>query len=624
MERSIRRAVDTLDHILLNDYIELTLEHRISAGRSVMERVSKRNLIERGYRSAEKPDGASRSVSDPLRDALRTPQLPPTRSSSVGFKPLEIVWKHPCRGRVSVYGTFTEHPWTEVKMSRDPQDGFFKVDLSDWGLSPGTYIFKFVVDGEWRIDPTLPTRQDLNGHINNTMFVRSSARPLKHVRSAPTVEVSSAADVSLRSGSPQLLTTTPLTRGSTLHRSPSITQKYFSREYDGLGAERQTSNLRLVCGGWMIPHPEKIASGGADSFFFSTCAAGIADGVGEWEWRFKLDPRKFAEQLMKGCLIASERHRDTPCHSSLEAERKAQTVLAEGYEAARAFGSSTACIATIDSTGERVGIANLGDSGFIHFRKQFLTGALSMTCVTRTREQQHGFNTPYQLSRLPNPEQYDEIANDPLYFELVKALRSLSGRQLSRIDKPGDCELYSSRLKEGDLLILATDGVLDNLWNYDLLSIVGEAALVSPFDARMHEIEAGPTDPEQIAKAVAMAAYDKSILTSGYKSPFGVECRKRTGAVHLGGKMDDITVVACWVARNEDIGDNIEKISQNQAQRRKEESAITGVQQQIPDYRGEATCRDWWKIQRGKARNTSSDDVRRASRFERFMSNETL
>ena len=619
MLSSATQAVSKLDVVLGNDKLDPSLRRRLTAGRTVLEKVSKRDLHKRTL-NIPKAEATARSTSDPSRLPLSsTPKFSDSKRNSFTSKGLEIVWRHPCRGKVSVYGTFTEQPWTEVRMQRDLQDGFHKLDLSDWGLSPGTYIFKFVIDGEWRIDPTLPTRQDLNGHMNNTMFVRSSARPLKTVRSAPTVEAVSSGNPSSRANTPpQPMNSTPLSRGSTLHRTPSITpQQFFAREYDSSSmrsSERQSSNLRLICGGWMIPHPEKTIAGGADSFFFSTSAAGVADGVGEWEWRFKLDPRKFAEQLMKGCLIASNRSKDEffcrNSKSAAEVEHKVQSVLSEGYEAARAFGSSTACILALDSAGERIGVANLGDSGMIHFRKQFLTGALSMTCVMRTREQQHGFNTPYQLSRLPDPADYDEIAQDPLYHELIQALKSLSGRQLSKIDKPTDCELYSSRLKEGDLLLLSTDGALDNLWNYDLLSVVGEAAMVSPFDARMHGIEDGPTDPEQIAKAVAMAAYEKSILTGGYKSPFGVECRKRTGQVHLGGKMDDITVVACWVAREEDMDAMVSQISQSKAP--------------LVEYTGEATCRDWWKVQRGKARNTSADDVRRASRYERFMSNEPL
>ena len=32
----------------------------------------------------------------------------------------------------------------------------------------------------------------------------------------------------------------------------------------------------------------------------STLALGVADGVGEWQWRFGLDPRAFADELMFG------------------------------------------------------------------------------------------------------------------------------------------------------------------------------------------------------------------------------------------------------------------------------------------------------------------------------------
>lgn len=610
------RIRNLIDDVLLNPELESCTRMRLVAAGSVVDRVAKRQFVSANPAEALQPN--ARSTSDPGS------KVPITTTASIRkpqthSKPLEIVWRHSCSGTVSVHGTFTEQPWIEIKMQRDKQDGFFKVDLSDWGLSPGTYIFKFVVDGEWRIDPTLPTRSDLNGHINNTIFVRSSARPLKSVRSAPTVEtIPSGACSGMRSATPSYGPNTPLAREST----SSFHQPYFPRQYDVLTSDRQSTSLALICGGWMIPHPEKIASGGADSFFFSTRAAGVADGVGEWEWRFKLDPRKFAEQLMKGCLTASEVHANEHCNSSADVEQRAKQVLTEGYELAHAFGSSTACVLTLDSAGERVGVANLGDSGLVHFRKQFLTGALSMTCVMRTREQQHGFNTPFQLSRLPDRDKYDEIAQDPLYVELISSLRTLTGRQLSKIDKPGDADLYSSKLKEGDLLLLATDGVLDNLWNYDLLATVGEEAVVSPFDARTHELTDGPTDPEAIARGIAAVAYEKSLLTSGYKSPFGVECRKRTGQVHLGGKADDITVVACWVARQEDAEAMIAQIEKKR--REVDAKSINSVLATRPAYCGTSTCRDWWKAQRGKPRHTSSDDVRRTSRYERFMSNEPI
>ncbi len=34
--------------------------------------------------------------------------------------------------------------------------------------------------------------------------------------------------------------------------------------------------------------------------FWQFNSLGVADGVGEWQWRFGLDPRAFADELMLG------------------------------------------------------------------------------------------------------------------------------------------------------------------------------------------------------------------------------------------------------------------------------------------------------------------------------------
>jgi serine/threonine protein phosphatase PrpC len=39
-------------------------------------------------------------------------------------------------------------------------------------------------------------------------------------------------------------------------------------------------------------------------------------------------------------------------------------------------------------------------------------------------------------------------------------------------DKPEDSDIYQMRVREGDLLLLATDGVFDNLFEDEILSIV--------------------------------------------------------------------------------------------------------------------------------------------------------
>ena len=55
------------------------------------------------------------------------------------------------------------------------------------------------------------------------------------------------------------------------------------------------------------------------------------------------------------------------------------------------MGSSTACLAMIDAD-EKLKTTNLGDSGYIIFRKS--NGKIEK--IFRSKEQQYSFNFPYQ------------------------------------------------------------------------------------------------------------------------------------------------------------------------------------------------------------------------------------
>ena len=66
-------------------------------------------------------------------------------------------------------------------------------------------------------------------------------------------------------------------------------------------------------------------------------------------------------------------------------------------------GSSTACIVALDRSKQTLHTANLGDSGFMVVRQGHV--------VHRSNEQQHSFNTPYQLS-LPPEEHRTEVLHD--------------------------------------------------------------------------------------------------------------------------------------------------------------------------------------------------------------------
>ncbi len=58
-------------------------------------------------------------------------------------------------------------------MKRDEKDGVFKakVMIDEAYAKNGKVFYKFVVDGEWKFDHTLPVETDASGNINNVLLI---------------------------------------------------------------------------------------------------------------------------------------------------------------------------------------------------------------------------------------------------------------------------------------------------------------------------------------------------------------------------------------------------------------------------------------------------------------------
>jgi len=311
--------------------------------------------------------------------------------------------------------------------------------------------------------------------------------------------------------------------------------------------EASNSGLRLHCGAYQIPHPRKAESGGEDSYFAcqTGAAAGVADGVGEWEWRFGLNPRAFADELMAG----AQQSAIGSVASSTSAKDRAAKALEHGFDVTKSFGSATALVAALDSSGSELGVANLGDSGLRQIRRRHEGQPdFGTRVIKRTDDQQHSFNCPYQLARLPTPADFPTLRAQGK----TALVRAVQNTPTSRQDIPQDAQMYSMPVKEGDLLILGTDGVFDNLHDHEVCQLADIA--MSPLEARqVLDLESGclsgigSTEPKNVAKAIAKAALLRSTDRSA-RTPFSLNA-KDAGLCHYGGKMDDITVVAAWVVR---------------------------------------------------------------------------
>lgn len=174
-------------------------------------------------------------------------------------------------------------------------------------------------------------------------------------------------------------------------------------------------------------------------------AFGVADGVGGWT-ESKVDPADFSHGL---CSYMAQHALEW---DAAPEKLRAKGLLQSAYDAVVAdeaifAGGSTASLGVAQRDG-KVELANLGDSGSVLLR----LGAVHHYSTPQT----HAFNTPYQLSVIP---------------PRMRAQAAIFGGTFLE-DLPRDAAVSNITMQHGDVLVLATDGVFDNLNNQDILKIV--------------------------------------------------------------------------------------------------------------------------------------------------------
>lgn len=274
-------------------------------------------------------------------------------------------------------------------------------------------------------------------------------------------------------------------------------------------------SLRLItayCGFPKFNHsqePKRKFIYGEDAFFIAenkNCTAlGVADGVGGWR-DYGIDASKFSTTLMRKCEHFVN-------DGGLTKLPTASEVLHEGYkelalEKPANFGSSTACVMVFDKQNGILNSANLGDSGFIVYRDRKI--------LHRSTEQQHYFNTPFQLA-LPPPKQENIVIQDSI----------------------ASADVLSIDVEEGDIIVVGTDGLFDNLPIQQI-----SRGILQLKDTTKESLQF-------LANSLAGKAFRLS-SDQNYMSPFAVNAR-REGIAITGGKPDDITVIVSTISSKADF-----------------------------------------------------------------------
>jgi protein phosphatase PTC7 len=227
----------------------------------------------------------------------------------------------------------------------------------------------------------------------------------------------------------------------------------------------------------------------------------------------------------------------------------ARGIMQKGYDAVcrdpsiRA-GGSTAIVGVLDAHKGNIEVANLGDSGFVHLRPNRVHA--------HSPAQTHAFNTPFQLSVIPQ--------------SMIRRMAAFGGAQLS--DLPKDADVTRHDLSHGDVLVFASDGLWDNLFDQDVLRIVSGtmtrlgawektergiqvAEDLSPFTT----LEAGESGEKETASLQSLLATEivgaakAASVNSRLDGPFAKEVKKYYPHENWrGGKVDDICVVVVVVS----------------------------------------------------------------------------
>ena len=240
-------------------------------------------------------------------------------------------------------------------------------------------------------------------------------------------------------------------------------------------------------------------------------------------------------------------------------------ILAQAHERVKArniIGSSTACVAMFDGTWHQLHFSNLGDSGIIVLRHidSEVAGSLKRDRTVRREERKSdlrvAFVSQQQLKSFNHPYQLGWTGEE------LKSDESKSFKNASE-----SCTT-SIHIRRGDIILMATDGLLDNVDIDDIARVSIEWEKNNKFinqagDLQDREIRwakgnsfAGLSSKAipDLALALCRIAREKS-LDDTVDSPFAI-LAKENDIMWSGGMPDDCTVIAMHVVgKSAQMGD---------------------------------------------------------------------
>ena len=256
------------------------------------------------------------------------------------------------------------------------------------------------------------------------------------------------------------------------------------------------------------PKLEKIETGGEDALYYSKNLLAVADGVGGWALQ-GIDSSRYSRKLIEN---ARDFFQKNPEHYSQHPKDLLVECAKNNFE----MGTSTLVLATLWKNFVKVGF--LGDSGYIIFKP-----------ALKQLPQNRGYNIIYEASIVSKEQEHD--FNFP--FQI-----GVNGD-----DPELKAQAFEHEVNYGFLVVLLSDGVLDNLFTHDIEYLLnGYVENIKLKHGRGLRNIVENFDGLEFSNLLAMKTYELS-QRNDFVSPFAVGAM-RAGLLAEGGKMDDISVVS--------------------------------------------------------------------------------
>lgn len=246
----------------------------------------------------------------------------------------------------------------------------------------------------------------------------------------------------------------------------------------------------MFMGGCVLPCLSKgINSAGEDAIYFRKIghSMAVADGVGSWKDE-NIDPGEFSREFLASMKF------------NLENEKiKRDPMVALEYANSKRTKKGTACVCVLTLDGTNISTANIGDTKFVLLRYDVPQSMRSTSLIGEDgkiddemilKKKANGDGDTNDVNKLPCSSEADckicsKLKTKDAIWNVVYKSTEMQHSWNYPVQigtdsktKPKDASLVALPVKLGDIIIMASDGVFDNLFINDIRMIVSEFPLL--------------------------------------------------------------------------------------------------------------------------------------------------